>query len=439
MIQVPEILDIPDKLTSFITEINNYPYFFAEGGRGSGKSHSIARIIVWVCEQRMVRVVCGRETQKSIDQSVYTLFCDLIANYNLDFTIEKTVITHNKTGSTIKFMGFREQGRVNIKGLEGIDILWIDEAEKISKPTLDTIIPTIRKDNALIYFSMNRFVRNDAVYVFLAGKKDCLHVKINYYDNKHCPDKIKREAEELKIKNYRDYKHIYLGEPLDQTQEYLFNSAKLEKATQIKSQNETFRKISVMSVDLGAGGDLTVAKKVESIDNSRFEETETLTWSERDTDVTIGKIINLKAKWQPDLVIVDGGGLGLPMYNTMSKSIEDLIKFDGAGSSKQQNASNQRADGYFCLKDFIDSEFLRINDNAAIAQLEYIKVKYKTNGQVFIQPKQEMKEEHGESPDNADSLMMAIYALTYYSHLASKDSENSATVMMDNSYDPFNE
>lgn len=437
MMQVPEILDIPYKLSTFITEINNYPYFFAEGGRGSGKSHSVARIITWICEQRTVRVVCGRETQKSIDQSVYTLFCDLISEYNLDFTIEKTVITHNKTGSTIKFMGFREQGRVNIKGLEGVDILWIDEAEKITKPTLDTIIPTIRKDNAIVYFSMNRFVRNDAVYCFLAGKKDCLHVKINYYDNKHCPGKILREAEELKIKNFRDYKHIYLGEPLDQTIEYLFNSAKLETALEVKAHNQTFRKISVMAVDFGAGGDLTVAKKIESIDATRFEETETQTWSERDTDITIGRVIALRAKWNPDIVIVDGGGLGLPMYYTLSKSIEDLIKFDGAGASKRENAGNQRADGYLCLQEFIDNEFLRINDKAAVAQLEYIKIKYKTNGQIMIQPKAEMKEENGESPDNADSLMMGAYALTYYSYLANGDSNLGKTVMLDTSYDPL--
>lgn len=437
MIQVPEILDIPLKLSTFITEINNYPYFFAEGGRGSGKSHSIARIITWICEKRTVRVVCGRETQKSIDQSVYTLFCDLINEFNLDFTIEKTVITHNKTGSTIKFMGFREQGRVNIKGLEGVDILWIDEAEKITKPTLDTIIPTIRKDNAICYFSMNRFVRNDAVYVFLAGKKDCLHVKINYFDNKYCPEKIKNEAEEMKIRNYRDYTHIYLGEPLDQTIDYLFNSAKLEKALSVKSENHVFKKMSVMSVDFGAGGDLTVAKMIEAIGSNKFEETKTVTWSERDTDVTIGKVIALRAQWNPDIVIVDGGGLGLPMYNTLSKSIENLIKFDGAGASRRENASNQRADGYFCLKEFIDNEFLKINDKTALAQCEYIKIKYKTNGQIFIQPKKDMKEEHGESPDNADSLMMGIYGLTYYAHLALSNQGNLVSGIIKDDYDPF--
>lgn len=439
MIQLPEILDLPDKLLQIIFALVKFCYFLIEGGRGSGKSHSIARIILWICEKRVVRVVCGREIQKSIDQSVYTLFKDLIVNYNLDFTLETSKITHNRTGSTIKFMGFREQGRVNIKGLEGVDILWIDEAESITKPTLYTIVPTIRKDNAICFFSMNRFMRNDPVYEFLAGKADCLHIKINYFENKHCPEKTKREAEELKRKNYKDYKHIYLGEPLDQTQDYLFNSAKLAKALEVVAHNQNYNPISVMSVDLAAGGDLNVAKLVKGIDATRFEEAETQSWSEPDTDITIGKIIALKAKWQPDLVIVDGGGLGLPMYNTLSKSIENLIKFDGAGESRKDNAGNQRADAYLCLKDFVDNEFLRINDKEAIAQLEYIKLVYKPNGKIYIQPKKEMKEEHGESPDFADSLMMAIYALTYFSHLARCYSGEEVTVMLDSSYDPFDD
>lgn len=437
MIQIPEMLKFPDKLMPVLRHINDYKYFLIEGGRGSAKSHSTARLILWICEQKKVRVVCGREIQNKISQSVHALLGDLVVNYNLDFTVKEKEIRHNRTGSTIIFMGFREQGKVNIKGLEGVDILWIDEAESITKPTLDTIIPTIRKKNAICFYTMNRFVRNDAVYVEFVTDPDCLHIHINYYDNPYCTEDERKKAEKSKNRNYADYRHIWLGEPLDQTQDYLFNSAKLQKATEIEANNHNFHSISVMSVDLAAGGDLNVAKFIKGIDITRFSEVQTEAWSEPDTDITIGKIIALKARWQPDLIVVDGGGLGLPMYNTLSKSIEDLIKFDGAGKSRRENAYNQRADGYLCLKDFIDSEYLRINDKDAIAQLEYIKMIYQRNGQILIQDKKEMRKEQGESPDNADSLMMAIYALTYYSHLAAKSSGNNATVMMDDSYDPF--
>ena len=125
------------------------------------------------------------------------------------------------------------------------------------------------------------------------------------------------------------------------------------------------------------------------------------------------------------------------MYHTLSKSIQNLIKFDGAGSSRKENAGNQRADGYLCLQEFIDNEFLRINDKDAIAQLEYIKIDERRNGKIYIQAKKDMKSENGESPDNADSLMMGIYALNYHSDMATKSYGGNATVMLDTSYDPF--
>ena len=436
MLQLPAILDFPDKLIPLVTSLNDYSFFLIEGGRGSAKSHSVARLIIWICEQRQVRVVCGRETQKTIEQSVYTLFVDLIKTYNLNFEIQKAKITHRITGSVITFMGFREQGKVNIKGLEGVDILWIDEAEAITTKTLNIIIPTIRKENSLLFFTMNRFVRNDAVFQEFASDPKCLHIHIDYFENKFCPQSLIDKAEKCKQKNYSEYKHIWLGEPLDQTQDYLFNSLKLDKAKEVTAHKQIFTSISVMSVDLAAGGDLNVAKLIKGIDNTRFEEVETQSWSEPDTDITIGKIVALYSKWRPDLAIVDGGGLGLPIYCTLSKTIRNLLKFDGAGESRRANAGNQRADGYLTLREFIDDERLRINDKEALAQLEYIKIVYKPNGLVYIQPKKEMKEENGESPDHADSLMMGIYALNYFSHLI-HDESDSEVKYIDNDFDPF--
>ena len=168
MIQLPEILDIPEKLISIITNINDYNYFLIEGGRGGGKSQSIARIILWIAEQRKVRICCGRETQAPISDSVHKIFNDLIENYNLNLSVKSNKIIHNLSGSSIIFKGFKEQGRVNIKGLEGIDILWIDEAQAISKSTLDIIVPTIRKKNSIVIFTMNpATVRYSSIIIYV--------------------------------------------------------------------------------------------------------------------------------------------------------------------------------------------------------------------------------------------------------------------------------
>ena len=215
MIEIPKILNMPEKLLPFILKNNDYTYFLGEGGRGGGKSQGVARIFLYMAEQRKVRMVCGRETQNYISESVYSLLCDIIKTENLAFDILSTKITHKETGSTINFRGFRQQGAFNIQGMEGVDVLWIDEAQAITKQTLDVLIPTIlRNPNAKLFFTMNRHIEHDPVYEFLVGRPDCLHIHINYTDNPFCIEALKNEAAACKAKSEKDYLHIWMGEPL---------------------------------------------------------------------------------------------------------------------------------------------------------------------------------------------------------------------------------
>ena len=435
MIELPEILDIPEKLIPVITNINKYSYFLIDGGRGGGKSQSIARIILWLSEKRRVRVCCGRETQATISDSVHKIFSDLIDEYNLNFTVKSNKIIHNTSESDIIFKGFREQGRVNIKGLEGVDILWIDEAQAITKSTLDVIIPTIRKKNSIVIFTMNRLTRKDAVYSEFVSRDDCLHIKINYYDNKYCPQKLINEAKRCKEKNSSDYEHIWEGNPLDTTNDFLFSSTKLDKAANISFYKDNSPVVRCLSVDLaGNGGDFCVASFIESKNAVQWSLEKQEYWNEPDTDITKGRILNLYNAWKPKLLILDADGLGYPIYVSIKNVISSAIKFNGAASSNRPNALNRRADGYLTLKEFIDNEWLKVQSDLILNQLEYIKKSYKTNGQIFIQSKKDMKAEHGESPDFADSLMMGIYAVNYYSYLLDDDSE---TVLIESDFDPY--
>lgn len=430
-LEVPEILDFSDKLIPVITEVNNYRYFLLEGGRGGSKSHTVGRWLLYLAEQKKLRIVCGREIQKNITESVYALLSDLITKYNLNFDVQATKITHRVTGSVFTFRGFREQGAVNVQGMEGVDIVWIDEAQAITKITLDALIPTIRKNNAKLYFTMNRFIRNDPVYVFCVGRKDCLHIQINYYENKHCPDATKNEAEECKLKHPDDYPHIWLGEPLEQTEDYLFNFVKLDISKTLQPFGDLFISQSVMSTDLaGAGGAYCVASLLRRRSNVHWELVDQRRWKDKDTDSSVGKVIALKSIWEPTLSIVDKGGLGYPMFVSMSKVIKDLHGFDGAGDSRQPNAGNQRADGYLVLKDFIDQEWLILGKyEKVIKQLETIKRKYYRSGLIYIQSKEEMRNDGIESPDDADSVMMGIYAIRYLlgKAIGSNDSSSQIT------------
>lgn len=433
---IPEILNFPPKLFPFATGLCNYSYHLIEGGRGSAKTQSVGRFILYVCEKRRVRVCCGREFQSSIDESVKTVLVDLIKKYKLDFEVWDRKIVHRKTGSTIFFKGFREAGRVSIKGLEGVDILWIDESQSITKATLDIIVPTIRRNGSVIIFTMNRYTRSDPVYKFCAGRPDCLHIKINYDDNPHCPQRLINEAQILKGKNIKEYRHIWGGEPLDQTNDFLIAPSKIEAAQNLILKADTLLKHNrVMSVDLsGCGGDLNVAKLLEQKTRTAWEEEITQSWSEPDTDITRGKIINLYSLWQPDILILDADGMGYPIFVTIKKSVTNCIGFRGAGKAKLNYSGNQRADGYLTLKDFIENGWLKLNCENSSRQLELMKLIHKP-GYLLMQNKKEMREELGESPDFADSLMMGIYAINFYAHLFNYSNES---IHIESDFDPIN-
>lgn len=402
-----------------ITEFNNYTYFLGEGGRGSSKTQSTARFLLFLADKYNIKICCGREIQNTINESVKQVFETLINEFNLNFQIKDKEIVSNSTGSTITFKGFREQGKVNIKGLADIDILWIDEAEAITKPTLDVIVPTIvRKKHAKIFFTMNRFVRNDAVYLFCAGRDDCLHITINYFDNPFLTEQMHKEAEICKQKNIKDYNHIWLGLPLDQANDYLVSASILDMSKNLQFNKETFTPNSVMAVDLAAsGGDLCVAKLFTQKSISGWEETNTETWATADTDITKGKIINLYGRWKPSILIIDADGLGYPIWCSVKKLIPDAIGFRGNGKAKNPSCKNARADGYLGVKSFLESYWLKLTCSNAIRQLEYMKVVYQPNGLTKIMDKKEIRKEQGESPDYADTVMMAIYATIYYPHL----------------------
>lgn len=414
MIEAPKLLDVPDKLIPLITEFNNYRYFLIEGGRGSGKTSAIARLLLYIADQYSVRIVCGRETQKSIDESVYMVLVDLIKEFNLDFTIQKSKI-ENKN-SEIRFKGFREQGAVGIKGLEGVDILWVDESESLTKPTIDVIVPTIRQENSKIIFSMNRFVRDDPAYSLFVNRPDCLHIHIDYFENNFCPSTLIAEANECKDRNEKDYNHIWLGQPLDRADNYLFSVEKLDKCRTIEPIGDLYKRQTVMGIDLAAsGGDSCVASILERVSNTHWELKTQEVWTESNTMASVGKVVGLIGKYKPDIIVVDAGGLGLPMYDRMRElGIQNLFAFNGASTDGiALNAGNARADGYLTFAEFLDNDWLIIDSEQTLKEMETIQLSphRHSNGRIYIKSKQDMKSEGIHSPDKADSVMMAIFGI----------------------------
>ena len=409
-LELPEMLQMPEKLLPILTKINEYRYFLIDGGRGGGKSQAVGRIILYLSEQKQLRIVCGRETQVSISESVYSLLADLILKHSLYFEVQSSKISHKKTGTNINFRGFREQGAFNIQGMEGIDVLWIDESQAITKETLDVLIPTIRKEKAKIFFTMNRFVYNDPVYSMFVGRKDCLHIHIDYHENPYCTEALKTEAEECKLRSDTDYKHIWLGEPLAAGDDRLMNFESVMNSPKITFYEEgTQRKI--LAVDVARfGEDETVFTIIQSQNIRQWHQIYQHTWRDKPLTEVVGKTLDLCREFSPDIVVIDDVGMGGGVTDRLSEQRSIPEAFIGNEKSGNILYNNKRSEGFFKMKEFFDKGNIRImNDSTLMEQLLSIRYKYNSNNIKSIVTKDEMRKDNLKSPDRADALMMALY------------------------------
>lgn len=197
--------------------IEAHRYKVAKGGRGSGKSWAIARLLVEAARRQPVRILCARELQNSISDSVIRLLEDTIERegYAAEFEIQRTMIRHMGTGAEFIFYGIKNNP-TKIKSLEGVDVCWVEEAEAVTKDSWDILIPTIRKPNSEIWVSYNPKNWLDDTHQRFAVNTpdDCVLLTVNYSDNPHFPDVLRREMEECKERDFELYRHIWEGEPV---------------------------------------------------------------------------------------------------------------------------------------------------------------------------------------------------------------------------------
>ena len=189
------------------------------GGRFSGKSHTVARILLIRARMEKTRILCARELQNSISDSSHQLLSDLIREYELDeFKVTNNSIVNTINGSDFLFKGLHRNEQ-SVKSTEGIDIAWVEEAQTVSNGSIEVLTPTVRKAGSQIIYTYNRLEEADPVHTRLVieGRPNTLIINANYdvalkYD--FMPDVIKLEMEDDRDKRPDLYKHKWLGEPL---------------------------------------------------------------------------------------------------------------------------------------------------------------------------------------------------------------------------------
>lgn len=187
------------------------------GGRASGKSHSFAELVIERCEMRPgTRIVCVREVQKSLKESVKLLLEDKIKTFGLEshFRVLSDSIQTPGNG-VIVFQGMADHTADSIKSLEGFDVGYVEEAHTLTERSLELLRPTIRKDGSEIWFSWNPRHSSDPVDLFFRGPtppENAIIIHSNYPDNPWFSEEMEAERTYDEKNNPARYAHIWLGE-----------------------------------------------------------------------------------------------------------------------------------------------------------------------------------------------------------------------------------
>lgn len=205
------IAEFPDKL-QFLFEPKRYKV--AHGGRGSGKSWGFARALLLQGAAEPLRILCTREVQKSIKDSVHKLLGDQIEALGLGWfyqVLENEIRGQN--GTEFTFSGLAAHTVESIKSYEGVDRVWVEEGQVVRKRSWDVLIPTIRKPGSEIWVTYNPELETDETHQRFAinPPPESVVMQVNYSDNPWFPAELEAERQHSKLVNPKDYDWIWEG------------------------------------------------------------------------------------------------------------------------------------------------------------------------------------------------------------------------------------
>lgn len=391
-----------------------------EGGRYSLKSHTVARYILLRGRQERVRVACLRQFQANISESSYQLLLDLIQLYGFsDYSWTNDEITNANTGTNIIFKGLDRNVEATIKGLEGVDLVWVDEAQLISEKSIRILAPTIRKAGSKIVWTLNRQTDLDPVirkYITDPPRDDVWHLQVDYrVAEKYgwLSEEIKREIEYAKMNEPETYAHDYLGQALNQTDRNIISAKQVMEAM--------MRDIPVEGgVEIGVdvarfGGDRTVFVKRQG-----FCEIARATFTKLRTTEICDKLEKFADGDKGVVIKIDDTGVGGGVTDEMIKRGYNVAALNfGAKPQEPDKYANLISEAWFHLAKIIGRISLKKNKEL-ITELSSREWGMDSRGRRAVESKEAYKKRGFRSPDQADATILAFYevALARFDDLA---------------------
>ena len=202
--------EFPEKL-SILFDKSRYKVLY--GGRGGAKSWGVARALLIIGARKPTRILCAREFQTSIKDSVHKLLSDQIVAMGLtDFYEITQNAIRGKNGTEFSFVGLKNNV-ANIKSYEGCDICWVEEAQTTSKLSWNVLIPTIRKEGSEIWVTFNPELETDETFqrFIVNPPENCIVQRINWSDNPWFPETLRLEKDALFVRDREAYNTVWEG------------------------------------------------------------------------------------------------------------------------------------------------------------------------------------------------------------------------------------
>lgn len=212
--------DFPEKMKDALFTPKRYKVFY--GGRGAGRSWGVARFLLLEGLQRPIRVLCARELQKSIEESVHQVLSDQIKALGLEqfYIVQKHKIigVGAAAGTEFFFEGIRNNVTA-VKSYEGIDYCWVEEANKVTKNSWGHLTPTIRKEGSEIIITFNPELEDDYTYKHFVTQADprlMTVVHMTFRDNPWFPEVLMGDLLHSKATDEDEYLNVWEGACLQQ-------------------------------------------------------------------------------------------------------------------------------------------------------------------------------------------------------------------------------
>ncbi|MDA3834992.1 MAG: PBSX family phage terminase large subunit [Spirochaetales bacterium] len=376
----------------------------AYGGRGGGKSMAAASLLVQRANNEHIKILCAREIQKSIQESVYALIKATVERLKYSGWIFKTDEIVSTTGSRFVFRGLKDlRASQQIKSYEGFDVIWVEEAAAVSDESWNIIVPTFRKEGSEIWATFNRDKETDPVYErFCANPRlNSIVIETNWNDNPWFPDILRVEMEQDYERDPDEAIHVWGGQPRKQGQKAVMSRVAIRGA-----MNRVLKPEGVIQVGCDParfGDDTTQIYKRHgfvTIDHRGF--------AGQDTMRTAYECWDLAGRDPSVMIVVDETGIGSGVVDRLRELGAKVVGVNFGGSPTNRDKYTSIADELWF--EFPVDEADIPNDTALMQQLSGRQYDYTKDGKRKVESKDRYKERCGKSPDHADAVL-----LTYFS------------------------